>query len=224
MKKNSKNLYSNNIKMLLIALICSVTISGCSKHKKYVPVPAPKTDTILGSNFNSGGSGGIILYWVSTSDNAELTTGKIELAPGKAAPDSAFHLAGTDTDADWWMGTALGNSNNAFGLPADISNIKIKFDIYVTGTTSNAEIQLQEADGDAFSYNLGGSGIVLVQNTWQSLVVPLESFTLTTWAHAGDNILNSASLKNISFALISGVSTGNSANVYIDNVKFLVTE
>jgi hypothetical protein len=223
MKKNSKFYYSNHIKMLFIALICLVMISSCSKHK-YVPGPAPVTDTVVGSNFNIGGSGGIVLYWVSTSDNAELTTGKIELAPGKTAPDSAFHLVGTDTDADWWMGTALGNSNTPFGLPAQISNTQIKFDIYANSTTSNAEIQLQEDDGDAFTYNILGKGYTLNLNGWKTFTVPLSQFTLASWANAGDNKLDPASLKNISFALISGMSTGNSADVYIDNVRFIVTE
>jgi hypothetical protein len=43
-------------------------------------------------------------------------------------------------------------------LPADASKTVIQFEVYATTSNSNLELQLQEADGDVFSWNLGGDG------------------------------------------------------------------
>src|SRR5690606_13715600 len=120
------------------------------------------------------------------TEEFEMTTGEMVLAPGKTAPDSAYHMAGTDTNADWWIGTLLGNSNTAFGLPADTSKISVQFDVYTANATSNVEIQLQEDDGDAFTYNLGSKGVGLDQNAWKTVTAPLGEFELASWANSGD--------------------------------------
>jgi hypothetical protein len=189
---------------------------------------AAATTEILVSNFNSDNMGVANGKWASTSDGTELVTQAIVVNPLGATPDSVLFLSGIDTDADYWIGSALGGDNKngtKFGLPADISKIAVQFKFLAGNATSNLDIQLQEADGDVYTWNFGGDGGYQASQTeWVTYTVPFSAFKLASWGKAGDNVFAPNLLSNLSIALISGGGTGNEAIAYINDVKFIVSE
>lgn len=174
-------------------------------------------------------TGKIVSGWSKSNDGAEMTDCKVVINPlGTSSTDSVLYMKGTDSDSDWWIGTALfGDDKNgtAFGLPQDISKVMISFDMLAGNATANIDIQLQEKDGDAFTWNFGGDGgYQASQTVWTTYTVPLSAFKLASWANKGDNVLHPELLSNLSIALISGNSQGNEAVVYINNVKCIISE
>lgn len=215
--------------MVLAALALTVTI-GCKRKQEEIPEPDPVENTIeiLINDFD--GNGVLPGLWSSTGDASELSDYRLAKDPDPAQPDSVLYMTGKDSDADWWIGTALGGDSKgtALGLPKDASKVKIQFDLYVANTTSNMEIQLQEADGDVFSWNLGSDGgHQPTAGEWATYQTSsLDKFLLAGWNNGadGDKTLATDLLANVSLALISGTATGNTSIIYIDNVKFIVVE
>lgn len=170
-------------------------------------------------------------WTTSYSDNSELADYTIVVNPlDPTSTDSVLYMGGTDTDADWWIGTAVGGDRqygSDFGLPEEASKTILSFQIYAGTSTSNVEIQLQEADGDVFSWNLGSNGgYSPSQEQWVTYTVALSDFSLASWNNGGtlDNVFAPELLSNVSFALISGMAVGNESKIYINNVKFIVSE
>src|SRR5690554_771089 len=215
-----------------LLLIFMVFLASC-KHNyddTHFPEPDPKQTEIeiLISDFD--GNGLLPNVWNTTNDGSEMTDYYRAPNPDSEMSDTSLYMAGTDENNNWWVGTALGGDNmgDPFGLPADASQVWIEFDMYGVNEFANVEIQLQEADGDVFSWNLGGDGGFSASvGTWKTFqTVPLSEFNLADFNNGGngDNILAPDLLANISLALISGNSTGNYTALYIDNVKFVVVE
>lgn len=184
---------------------------------------------ILITDFNGDGKGKVPSGWTITSDGAELAEAKVVMNPiGTSTSDSVFYMRGTDTDTDWWVGTLLlGDDQNgeAFGLPNDISKISVQFYLLAGNETANIDVQLQEKDGDVFTWNFGGDGGYQASQTeWTRYTVPLSAFTISDWANSGDTVLAPELLSNISIALISGGAPGNESIVYINSISFIVSE
>ena len=194
------------------------------------PEPDPTNNRIevLISDFD--GNGLFSGIWNSTNDGTEMVLYELASNPDATLTDTCLGMAGTDSNNNWWVGTALGGDNmgTPFGLPADGKMVTIQFDLYAVNEFANVEIQLQEADGDVFSWNLGGDGgLSPTVGAWKTFeTVPLSEFMLAGFNNGenGDNKLAPDLLANISIALISGNSTGNYTSLYIDNIKFVIIE
>jgi hypothetical protein len=174
-------------------------------------------------------TGKVVSGWSKTSDGAQMTDCKVVINPiGNSTTDSVLYMKGIDSDSDWWIGTALfGDDKNGtpFGLPEDASKVMISFEMLAGNGSANIDIQLQEKDGDVFTWNFGGDGgYQASQTAWTTYTVPLTAFKLASWANKGDNIFSPELLSNLSIALISGGSQGNEAIAYINNVKFIISE
>ncbi|MFO7868958.1 MAG: fibronectin type III domain-containing protein [Bacteroidales bacterium] len=218
--------------LFVLGMLCVYLFTACEHDydDKNFPEPDPSQNRIemLVSDFDGHG-----LYpglWNSTNDGSEMTDYSLEPNPVQEKNDTSLYMAGTDDNNNWWVGTALGgdDAGDPFGLPSNGSNITIQFDLYAVNEFANVEIQLQEADGDVFSWNLGGDGgSSPTVGQWQTFeTVPLDEFNLADFNNDGngDKELHPELLANISLALISGNSTGNYTALYLDNIKFVIQE
>lgn len=221
MKKYSVYLFTGALLVVLIS---------CNREQEPIPEPDPTKNSIEMIINDFDGNGLLPGLWSSTNDGDEMTDYRLAVNPQKDKTDTVLYMSGTDENKNWWIGTGLGGDRlgETFGLPADASNIVIQFDVYATTSSSNLELQLQEADGDVFSWNLGGDGGYQPTAgqwiTYQS--APLSEFNLAGFNNGGqgDGKFASDLLSNVSIALISGNSTGKTSSLYVNNVVFRVIE
>lgn len=179
--------------------------------------------TILIADFN--GSGVYTDGWSIQSDSSELETSEVAIAPNDSDPDSSYHMAGTDDigSVDWWIGSLVNDGNN-FGLTADPEDITIEMDVYLNNGTSNFEIQLmEEADGEGWKLNAGGDAGADLSQGGRTYSFALDQFVRSTdfGGTQNDSVLTTSELDYIGIALISGSETGNTSDIYVDNIKFI---
>ncbi len=214
-------------------VLLAVLFASCREGDdgQAIPEPDPIENEIEVIINDFDGNGILPGLWTSTADGDEMTDYTITVDPDGDQSDSVFYMAGSDSNEDWWIATSLGGdatNGTPLGLPADASKIIIQFDLYAANSTANLEIQLQQTDGDVFSWNLGADGGYQategVWTTYKTSVLsdyPLAGFTN---GGQGDEVFAPELLSNVSVALISGNATGNSSALYLDNIKFLITD